>query len=342
MIPVSTTSLPLRNESLYLMYRRFFPMMRKELRPVSSAEEMRDHIARRVTETDGKIGIMLSGGMDSVMLAKFLPEGSIAYTLTYCEGEADLNEFDQAARFVPPGVEHKRVYVSRDAFFDTARELTHLKREPTVPHDPAIGITARAALEDGVTHMVTGVGADAKFGGFAHFYREPTYADVRKAIIKQFVAPWHVLHTPAPVDWVLGHYTVNDRVDVQGFLTEVGTEGTAVFDSLQACGLVAMNLYGEMRFADPLDIKGRGGKYPLTELFSLLYPDCKPNKKVPLPVPYGSWMKDYVPHRPEFRTDRLHYFGGKRKYQIYALELYMDLRDQFGWPTPNGDRLFFC
>ncbi|PWJ12944.1 asparagine synthase-related protein [Jannaschia seohaensis] len=334
---------PLRNESLYLMYRRFFPIPApsQKLTPVSTAQEMHDYIAQRMgaLATQGKIGIMLSGGMDSVMLAKFLPEGSIAYTLDYGEGQEQHSEFAEAAKAIPPGVTHKKLSVTREAYAEMARELTLLKREPLVPHDPAFGIGARVAREDGITHMVYGGGADPRFAGFAHFYKDPSYEGVRKAIIKQFVAPWHVLKSPAPVDWVLGHFTVGNRVDVRGFLNIVGTEGQAVSDTLRACGLTPVAPLAEMVWTHEFDIAGRGGKYPLRDLFKLIYPGKSPNKKAPLPVPYGAWMKGYVPARPEFRTDRLHWFGGKNLYQIYALELYMDLRDAHGWETPPGDRL---
>lgn len=335
-----TSGVPLRNESLYLMYRRFFPIHRRMVSLVTTPEEMQDHCSDKIASVEGRVGIMLSGGMDSAMLAHFLPKGSIAYTLEYGEDETALSEFDQAARFVPLGVEHKKIRITRASFFDMARELTLLKREPTVPHDPAIGLAARQALADGITHMVTGVGADGSFGGFGHFYKDVSYAAFRSNIIKQFVAPWDVLKNPVPVDWVIGHYTVNDKVDVQTYLGDVGTEGTAVFDTLQACGLVPVNPYSSMRFGAALDIAGRGGKYPLKDMFALIYPDRKPNKKMALPVPYGPWMRDYIPTRPEFRTDRMDRFGGKNRYQIYALELYMDMRAQFGWSQPTGDRLF--
>ncbi|MGR3677143.1 MAG: asparagine synthase-related protein [Paracoccaceae bacterium] len=332
---------PLRNESLYLLYRRFFPIDRAtDLHPVATAEEMRSYIAGRFAETEGRIGIMLSGGMDSALLASFLPKGSIAYTLDYNKVADRFHEFDLAAEFVPEGIEHKKVTVTSDAYHEMCRKLTHLKKAPTVPHDPSVGITAEAAVKDGITHMVTGAGADGHFAGFAHLYKDPSFAGVRDTLAKQFVLPSKVLKDPAPTDWVLGHFSIDGIVDVRTFLEEIGTEGTAVRDTMIACGLVPLFPLTEMIYTGPYEITRRGGKHPIVDLFKLIYDGRRPNPKLALPVPYGPFMRNYTPRRPEFLPEGVAALTAKQQYQIYALELYMDMRDEFGWEAPSADRLF--
>lgn len=50
--------------------------------PVTTSEELEAHLRKRVSEAtaDGKAALALSGGIDSAVLAKFMPKGSTAYT----------------------------------------------------------------------------------------------------------------------------------------------------------------------------------------------------------------------------------------------------------------------
>ena len=46
-----------------------------------------------------KLGMLLSGGMDSAVLASYMPEGSNAYTFRFLGGEFQKDELDRAKQF---------------------------------------------------------------------------------------------------------------------------------------------------------------------------------------------------------------------------------------------------
>lgn len=317
------------NESLFLAYRRFYlPSVFTSI-PVSSKDELIEYCRDRLSDISGKVGLMLSGGMDSAILAAMLPEGSVAYTLDYDELRGELSEFDAAARFIKKGIAHKRVKVTKNQYFAAARELTFLKQQPTVPHDPAIAVAAKVALADGVTHLVTGIGADGRFGGFAHLYADDSRSGFQKCLHKQFLDPTSILVNSYPVGFLIDKYTVEGRVDVAGFLREVGTEGTAVSDSIKALGLEPVNPFTEIH------LEGGNGlrKKIIKEAFLSLYGGERPNKKIALPVPYKQWLSNYRPVMPEFKLNCVKHVHGKRRYLVYSVELYLKYRREFGRNT---------
>ena len=56
-----------------------------ERTPIASGDELIDFLRAQVKAAtrDGKAALALSGGIDSAILAKFMPEGSAAYTFRF-------------------------------------------------------------------------------------------------------------------------------------------------------------------------------------------------------------------------------------------------------------------
>ena len=267
--------------SRYLMYRRVSHPKSKQYIKVSSSADILSHVQKEIDQLGSKgakIGLLLSGGMDSAILAAFLPPGSVAYTFDYGEGD-EYCEYDVASKYVREGVIHKKVSIGRDEFFSAAKELTALKQEPVVPHDPAIFIGCQKAKEDGVTHLMTGVGADGRLGGFAHFYKSSNFDDFIKVLYKQFVRPGKVLKSPVDVKYLLTPYVSDGVVDVQRYLLEMGTEGTAVYDTIKASGINPVNLYTDMTYAGSFSQSEGLGKGLIKEAFLNLYPASYLTKK---------------------------------------------------------------
>src|SRR5690625_5497447 len=59
---------------------------------------------------------------------------------------------------------------------------------PAVHQEAAIYLACLEAKKDGVDHLATGVGADGRFGGFSHFYKDRTVAGFKENLHKQFVS----------------------------------------------------------------------------------------------------------------------------------------------------------
>ncbi|MEQ6250959.1 asparagine synthase-related protein [Sulfitobacter sp. HNIBRBA3233] len=327
------------NISLYLQYRRFFPVPRKVYEPVATSDELIDAIRRRVTGLGGKLGILLSGGMDSALVAGCIPHSYTAYTFDYGEDRAHLSEYSEAARYLTHGAEHKRFGVTRDAYFKAMDELICLLQQPVVPHAPAVYLAALRARADGCTHLLTGFSADTRFGGHGHLYKAQTKEELGEMLDKQFANPEKVLRSPQPSKWVLDGFVTDGRIDVAEFLKRVGTEGASVIGAITQAGLIHVTPFTELEWNRGGEQISKG-KELVKKACITLYPEVGVNKKKPLPLPYNQWFEDYQPTRSELLPQAGKYMDGKRRSLVYAVERYLALREEHGWTVPEANGVF--
>ncbi|MEX0884946.1 MAG: asparagine synthase-related protein [Phycisphaeraceae bacterium] len=357
------------NESLFLAFRRFFPLPQREILRVANEQQIIDFIGEQFRTSGGRVGILLSSGVDSAILAHFLPEGSIAYTMDYEGSYQKHSEFAGAAQFVPAGVVHKRVIIEREAYFAAIDELTLGRKAPTVPHEAAVYLAARQAKKDGVEVLAAGFGADGRLGGFPGLYKHTAPDAFKRQLFSLYVDPSRVLNEPAPIDWVFDQYTVDGQIDVKRFLTEVGTEGNSAREAIELAGLAPLTPYTQLAYAGDFD-PSREPKYLLHHAFELLYGHPPPYGESALWVPYDDWFGGIQITRPEFqpgcviskpvfmgqprgvfrflnrtarrtwreinnRLSKKKYFPGKQGYLLYSLARYFHFKAQEGWVTPD-------
>ena len=326
------------NPALFLTYRRFFPIPQRELVAVNHEDEILDHLKASLQKLPSSSGILLSGGIDSTLLARFMPAGSTAYTIDY-EEAGRKSELQEAAKFVGAGVRHKAVLVSREQYFQAAEELMLRKHMPLVPHEPPVAIACRQALRDGVTHLVGGWGADTRFGSYEDYYRNARWDDFQANILYKYWNPSEVLKESSDVSWVARQYLDDGAVDVQRFLLDVGTEGNAIYTTIQGLGLTPVFPFVQMRYGPGLDVEriiNGEGKYLLKSIFRRIYPKHALARKVPLHVPYNKWMMGYQPTRKEFKdTLKLKPDQGKRNALIFSLERYFTHLEN-GWQSTGS------
>lgn len=326
------------NPALFLTYRRFFPTTPKDCVPVTREDEILDYLQSTLNNLPASSGILLSGGIDSAILARFMPAGSMAYTIDYAEAE-NRSEFREAAQFLAKDVRHQRVLVDRRQFFQAADDLVLRKRMPLVPHEAAVAVACQQARRDGVTHLVGGFGADTGLGGFSNYYRNRRWEDFVTHMLPKFWNPAAVLNESSDVAWVARQYVEEGTVDVQNFLKEVGVEGNAVATAIQALGLTPVFPYADLRYSRRFDVDRLASgdtKYLLKSIFRRLYPNHAPARKFPLHVPYNQWMMGYQPSRQEFKSAlKLQPDQGKRNALIYSLERYFIHRENH-WQSPGA------
>ncbi|HEY3295789.1 MAG TPA: asparagine synthase (glutamine-hydrolyzing) [bacterium] len=117
---------------------------------------------------DAPVGVFLSGGVDSAILAGLLaqmrPERPRTYTIAL---EGDEAEFAPAQAVADRWkCRHTQVAVSPARFFEAMRDIVRLRHVPTVyPNEILICLLAQEAAAD-VKAVLTGEGADELFGGY--------------------------------------------------------------------------------------------------------------------------------------------------------------------------------
>lgn len=302
--------------------------------PCRNAEEIDRHIRGVLESVDlSKAAVMLSGGMDSAILASYMPRGARAYTAK-CVAESAIDETARARQYCEIyGLEHVVVEVTWEDYLDTMDALMLRDGSPMIPNEPQAYAVAQHAVQNGDKLIIYGNCADTEFGGMDKLLaRNWNYEEwVRRFT---FLAPEKVLRNPDDIRKVYDQYRVGkDEIDYIRFLREVYAESSsgAYTNALKLAGLSYLDPYEKLKMAEPLDLKRvRMGesKYLIRDLFRMKYPMLAVPEKLGMSRPAEEWMKDWKgPVREEFLPDCMEGLSGEQKLLLYSLERFLNLID---------------
>ena len=115
---------------------------------------------------DKKLGILLSGGMDSACLATYMPKGSDAYTFRFLNGTYDTEELKRAERFAKEcDLNLHYVDIDWDIINECLLPVMKTKGAPVHSIEPQLYKAALQAKSDGIECLVIGDAADYVFYG---------------------------------------------------------------------------------------------------------------------------------------------------------------------------------
>lgn len=303
--------------------------------PVETMEEieaqLRAIVGRRLTPATG---ILLSGGIDSAILAALLPPGTRAYTIKF-NAPGFLDESIPARVYAERlGLRHAVVEIDWADYAVFGPGLMRRKKAPLHAIEVPLHKAALAAKADGVDTLLVGNGADSTFGGMdkllsrdwplEEFYRRYTFVD-----------PFAALDEPVDLRSIYQAYLNPDGfIDTQRFLKTV--HGLGIIQSFEnaihSAGLGLLEPFEQLRYTRPLDlarIRAGESKYLLKALFRRLFNGLAPPEKIPFARPMDIWLAAWAgPARPEFRpgTD-WGAFTGDQRWLLHVLEQFLDLLD---------------
>ena len=309
----------------------------KSLRePVSNAAELEEKLRFHVENAckNGKAALALSGGIDSAILAKFMPKGSVAYTFKcVVDGVEVTDETPAAKRYAEAcGLEHRIVEIYWEDFEKYAKELMHHKGAPIHSIEVQIYKASLMAKRDGFDTLIFGESADANFGGLNGLLsREWTAPDFIDRF--SYVLPHRALKDPRIITEPFSAYSKDGFVDVHNFIRHVFFEESmgSYENATELGGIKLCAPYAETYMAPPLDyerVRSGDSKYFVREIFRKYYPDFIAPPKTPMPRPMNEWMQNWKgPTRPEFWPHCTAGMTGDQKWLVYILEKFMDLFD---------------
>jgi asparagine synthetase B (glutamine-hydrolysing) len=296
-------------------------------------------VSRQLREITGAVvagntvGILLSAGMDSAIIAGLMPPKTRAYTIRF-EATGSVDEV-AGAREVARVLDltHFIVSVTWKDYQECMDILMRRKRAPLHPVEVGLYKAARAAAEDGITLLAVGNGADSTFGGMDKLLsKDWTFNEFVRRYT--FLEPERALCQPVSVLDVYEAYRSNGGINVSGFLKRVHGLGIIQMfeNAIRAgdCSLVAP--FEELALDVPLDLgRIRGGepKYILREVYQKICHGLPIPEKIPFARPMEQWLNDWQgPKRAEFpNTLRMSEFTGEQKWQLYCLERFLNLLD---------------
>ena len=282
-----------------------------------------------------KKGLLLSGGMDSGILASYMG-GCDAYTFRFIGGKFQQDELERAELFANK-YNMTLHYVDIDWENTVDRYVDLVMKERSTPvHsiEPQIMQAALQAKSDGMDIMIIGAGSDDVFGGIDKLLsKDWKYDEFKKRFM--YTDPKDVLVNPVDMDYAFKPWKKGkDDIDYMGFLDANSTIETDLSfqNAFETAGLDFYDPYVSMELGEPLDldrIRHGESKYLIRELFAIKYPDIDIPEKLPMPRPVDIYFENWKgPQRKEFIQNLdMNHFTGNQKWQMYCLERFLNLFD---------------
>ena len=302
---------------------------------VTSWKDVHSRIHKTMdANVDSNTAILLSGGMDSGILASYMPKGAVAYTFSFpdcgCPDERERAEIYAKQN----GIDLRVVEITWEKMKRYTPILMAHKGEPVHSIEPQIYAAAMQAKEDGMTKMVIGDGADYVFGGmdkllskdwtFDEFVRRYSYNDITK-----------ILKKPVSMIPFFEKYRRDDNsIDFMQIMNgECTCESyNSYYNAFSTAGLPYVDPYEDMIVRGGIDLcrirKGES-KYIVRELFKERYPDLDVPEKKPMPRAVDYYFKYWNgPKRDEFIEHCINSIPeGNQRWLVYCLEWFLNIYD---------------
>ena len=308
-------------------------------KPIENSDQLGEYLKQQIAEkTKGKkVGLALSGGIDSAILLKFMPENTTAYTFKcIVPGKEVTDETGRAKEYIKlhsPNMEHKIVPIYWEDLEKYAPLLMKQKGAPIHSIEVQIYKAALEAKADGCDIFIFGETADCIYGGHSNLLsKDYTFGEFVDRWT--FLLPYRALKDPELILTPYEPYEEDGYINVPKFLTLY--ESKASYNSyINACKLANIDFYAPYAktiMSKPLDLtrvrKGEN-KYIVRELFSKLYPGVEIPPKAPMPRPMNEWLEDWQgPTRPEFWPHCTDNMTGDQKWLVYALEKFLNIIEE--------------
>lgn len=316
-----------------LHHRNYELPNKKELVPIGNEYDLDNELKRIFSSlTDKKLGILISGGMDSACLATYMPKGSDAYTFRFLNGQYDSDELHRAKIFAKE-CELNLHYVDID--FNIVKKclkpVMDYKNAPVHSIEPQLYKAALQAKEDGVEMLVVGDAADYVFYGMDGLLsKDWNFDEFYKRVI--YIEPSEVLVNPKDIKYLFERYRKdNNMVDFLGFYDKSITEESygSYYNAFSAANMPYVDPYEKMILKEPVDlsrIRNGDSKYYVRSLFKMKYPSIPLPEKHPMPRPVDEYFKNWKgPTRKEFKKDLdMSKYSGNQKWLLWCLEQFLN------------------
>ena len=297
-----------------------------------------DDIGLRINEQlstfqSQKVGVMLSGGMDSAIVASYVP-GADAYTFRFLGGEFQKEELARAEYYAKYyNLKLHYVDISWETVENYVDACMQAKGAPVHSIEPQLLQGALQAKNDGVEILLVGESSDLVFGGMDKLLaKDWTMAEFQERYT--FTKPEDVLKRPVSMEYVFQRYVRNNSFDFLRFMDEIFAieSSSSYMNAFAIAEMPYYDPYALLKMADPLDLhRVRNGepKYLIRELMAKRYPDIPIPNKNPMPRPVDTYFaKWHGPQRSEFKDNiDLAKFSGNQKWQMWCLERWLNLNE---------------
>lgn len=318
-----------------LEHKVFQALDENSLISVETIDDM-DKIIREKIEkfyVPNKTAILLSGGIDSAILASYVPKGTKAYTF-YCAVPNAIDEREQAKKYCDIyQLNHEIIEMNWSDFEELTPEILKADGVPFHSIEVQLLKACKYAKSQGIDRIIYGDAADYVFGGMDKILsKDWTFNEFIARY--NFVEPSKVLKEPIDIKEVYEPYRKDkDMIDFQAFLKNyMDIESyTSYMHAFELGNVKYLDPFESMKMAQPLDLNRiRNGepKYMVRELFKKRYPHLEIPTKIPMPRAMNQWLENYKTTRPEFIEKCTENMTGDQKWLCWCLEQFLNMYDK--------------
>ncbi|MBR2289900.1 MAG: asparagine synthase [Clostridia bacterium] len=320
-------------------HRLISPIPMEDRIGVSTTDDIDNEIQKQFGELYkkyNKIGILLSGGQDSAILASYLKPGSNAYTFSTELSKVYYQDIERAKKYCEKfGLNHHLVDISFEDYKKFTPIVMKTKCAPVHSIEPQIYKAAMLAKENGDELIIVGESSDLIFGGMDQLLsRDWNYEDFVNRYT--FLNPKMVLNESENVEELFEKYKLpNDKIDFMKFMDEVFAieSSSSYYNAFGTANIDYYDPYAKLIMNENLDLERvRNGepKYLIRALFAKKYPEIPIPDKIPMPRPVDAIFKDWEgPSRPEFRENiDMDKLTGNQKWQLWCAEQFLNEYDK--------------
>lgn len=304
--------------------------------PVKNEDDLEEAILYTLNEKlkQGKVALMLSGGIDSAILAKYLPKGTKAYTLK-CIADGAEDESTRAKTYAEIcELDHEIIEVTWEDYQKYITVLMKHKGAPIHSIEPQIYKAALKAKEDGIDYLLFGENADIIYGGMDGLLKKDW--SMNEFVERYcYVNPENVLVNGKFILEPFEEFRVeNNKIDFVSFLNKYFYREAcgSYTNACSTAGIEYVSPYTHTYLDCKLDLERiRSGdtKYIVRNLYKKLYPDFPAAIKLPMPRPVEQWLMNWAgPQRKEFKDNCILGLSGNQKWMVYSLEKFLNIIDE--------------
>lgn len=315
-----------------MKHRNIDPIPDEKKTGVESALDIDREIEKQIDSCrSDKLGILLSGGMDSAILASYMP-GCDAYTFRFLGGAERFNaELERAEYYARTyGLCLHYVDIDWNTVLHYVDACMDAKCAPVHSIEPQLLQAALQAKGDGCTRLVVGESSDLVFGGMDGLLsKDWTFEEFKYRYT--FTPPEQVLEQPVDMGYLYERYRRGENIDFLSFMDDVFAieSSSSYWNAFSIAQIPYLDPYATLKMKLPLDLdRVRSGepKYLIRDLFAMKYPGFPVPNKVPMPRPVDEYFAKWDgPKRKEFLPDlEMSKFTGNQKWQLWCLERFLN------------------
>lgn len=284
---------------------------------------------------DGQAALALSGGIDSAILARLVPQGTKVYTFRcIVHGKKVIDESKAAKRWAEINhLEHEIVDIYWSDIITAADICMRHKGAPIHSIEAQIFLAAKRAVKDGKTKLIFGENADIIYGGMDGLIaKDWLYSEFIDRYT--YIMPYKVLKNPVMLLEPYKQYEKDGHIDGHDFINQYFRQ-EALGTYINACTSAGIRFIGpySLTYMDvPINyqrIRTGDTKYIVRELFKELYPDINPPSKIPMPRPMNEWFADWEgPKRNEFIPHCTDNLNGDQRWMVWCLERFLNMIEE--------------